>query len=325
MGMTFTEQEIQRKIELRKLIAANPDSSELSSWNAELRDIVTAARARMIQRAEQRRVKAEEKADEAVEIVTDENDLYTYEEKLDEEDTREQLQELRAEIEKARGKNKARLQDEQRSLVTEQIDRFNRAKRRGIKLGKCLPTPQPEPFQSGEEFEETMQWYRLDLAEAACYRKLNSPKTSFNLRRDVQKELERIDKLRRELRPEDYESKSKSPSPEPPALDSDNTEPVTDAKPAPFTDCSRLSDTQLREAFSKQRFFFRDLLGFADRGSLIGALETEIRRRKLQLVWSIEGTDQYVDEAGLPVHDLSKTVFMGRIPNPHATLDAGTF
>lgn len=280
MGMTFTESEIERKQELRDQIAANPTSPEVSAWQAELQSIVSAAHTRMRQRAEQRRAKAEEKAEEAVELVS-ERDLYTEEEKSDESEIRQRMRELRAEIDAAtRKKKKAELEAEYHSLLTESIDRFKRAERRAIKSGKCLSMPEHETYHSDEDFEEAMEWHRLNLAEAACYRKLNSPKTSFNLRRDVEKELVRITDRRRKLRPEDYETESSAPNSEAPDLD-DSHEEITKSKDASLMDCSDLSDFALRESFSKQKFF-RDQLGFTDNGPLIASLETEMRRRGMQ-------------------------------------------
>jgi hypothetical protein len=293
--LKFTEEEIKRKSELRALIAADPKSPQVSEWMREQRDIVSAAHARSVQRAEQRRSKAEEKEEESrVEVVKPE-DMLSPDELAESQEDRARIQELRTEIAAAtRKKKKVDLQDELDDLIDCEGELWRRAERRAIKSGKCLPMPQPESFQSGEDFEETMQWYRLDLTEAACYRKLNSPKTSFNLRRDVEKELERIEKKRRTLRPDEFEPEPNSEASS--VIDSDE-EKIKDTKPAPSP--ADMSDVKLREEFSKQRFFFRDFLGFTDRGELIAALEAEIRRRQLPMFWWVKGTRcVYVDEAG---------------------------
>ena len=323
MGIKFTEAEIERKTELRAQIAANPTSPEVSSWQAELQEIVTTARSRMFQRAKQRQTKAEEKEEEArVEVVKIE-DMLSPEELAQSKEDWARIHELQTAIAATtRKKEKAELEDELTELDDFEAELWRKAERRAVKAGKCLATPTREDYHDDEFFEEAMEWHRLNLAEAACYRKLNSAKTSFNLRRDVEKELDRIEKKRRALRPDEFEpesrSESKSDPADTPTLDSDDRdEQITEAKAASSVDCSDLSDVALRESYFKQKFF-RDQLGFTDNGPLIAALEKEIRRRKMQLVWAIEGTNRHVDEAGAEIANRSKTVYTGqfRIPIP---------
>jgi hypothetical protein len=272
--LKFTEDEIARRSELRALVTADPKSPDVPEWNAELRQIVSAAHTRMVQRAEQRRAKADVKAEDgAVEVVKPE-DMLSSDELAESQESQARIQELRNEIAAAtREKRKADLQDELTYLLDCEGQLGRRAERRAIKAGKCLPTPKREDCFDYDDFEETMEWHRLNLAEAACYRKMNSGKTSFNLRRDVEKELSRINQQRQKLRPDEFE-------PEPKAESADTPTPELE-KPAPSTDFSKLadkSDVALREALSKQQFL-RDQIGVTDNGPLIAALEAEIQKR----------------------------------------------
>jgi hypothetical protein len=170
-----------------------------------------------------------------------------------------------------------------------------------------LPKPERHEDESDEEYEKEMQDYHLNLKEAACYRKLNSPKTSFNAHKDVEQELIRIENRRRELHPENYES-------EPKAESADTPTPELE-KPAPSP--ADMSDVKLRESFSKQKYFFRDILGFTDRGELIAALEAEIRSRQIPMYWSAKGsTCVYVDSSGELLTNTTNHVYMGEVDRP---------
>ena len=311
--LKFTEEEIKRKSELRALIAADPKSTQVSEWMREQRDIVSAAHARSVQRAGQKRAKAEEKEEESrVEVVKPE-DMLSPDELTESQENRARIQELRTEIAAATRKKKtADLQDELDDLIDREGELWRRAERRAIKSGKCLPTPKREDHYDDDDFDEAMEWHRLNLAEAGCYRKSNSAKTSFNLRKAVEKELQLIEKKRRTLRPDEFEPEPNSEASS--VIDSDE-EKIKDTKPAPSP--ADMSDVKLREEFSKQRFFFRDFLGFTDRGELIAALEAEIRRRRLPLYWSARGTRcMYVDEAGNLLTSIASHVYMGEVDRP---------
>jgi hypothetical protein len=279
MGMTFTEQEIERKTQLRDLIAANPTSPEVSAWQAELREIVSAAHARMLQRADKKRAKDEEKESE-IEVVKIEDFLLS-DEHTELDDNRARSREIQSRLDAApRKKKRVQLEAERDELLDADLEMWRKAERRVIQAGKCLPMPERDEWQDDEDFNREMEEYRLNLAEAGCYRKLNSAKTSFNLRRDVEKELQRIEERRRQLRPEDYKTESSAPTSTAPDLD-DSHEEITKSKYAPSIDCSDLSDVALREALLKQQFL-RDRIGVTDNGPLIAAHETEIRRRGMQ-------------------------------------------
>lgn len=92
-------------------------------------------------------------------------------------------------------------------------------------------------------------------------------------------------------------------------------EPVPTPKPAP-PDPTKLPNLELCELFSKQKWF-RDQMGVTDTTALIDACEAEIRRRKLPMYFTIEGTNQNVNEEGQPVPDLRNRVYMGTAPNPN--------
>lgn len=92
-------------------------------------------------------------------------------------------------------------------------------------------------------------------------------------------------------------------------------EPVPTPKPAP-PDPTKLLNLELCELFSKQKWF-RDRMRITDNSDLIDACEAEIRRRKLPMYFTMAGSDQHVDEEGIPVPDLKNRVYMGEIPNPN--------
>jgi hypothetical protein len=303
MGLTFTPQEKLRQHELRVQIEAAPTEAERDRLREELDSIRVEAHARMFQRAEAK-TKAEE--GEAVEVVKPE-DMLSPDELTESQEDRARIQELRKEIAAAtRRKKTVDLQDELDDLIDCEGELGRRVERRAIKSGKCLPTPMREDCYDDDDFEETMAWHRLNLLEAACYRKLNSAKTSFNLHKTVEKELQVIEKKRRELRPENYESESLASTSKAPDLD--DGQPIT-PKPAPSP--ADMSDVALRESFSKQRDF-RDQMSFTDRDQIIAALETEILRRQLPMYWSVKGEKcVYVDSSGSSLTNIANRVYMG--------------
>lgn len=150
--------------------------------------------------------------------------------------------------------------------------------------------PKWEKWDTSESFDAKMAEYRLTLKEAAAYEVLDNPKSGLRARLQAENELKRIERRCREL-----VSKS-APIP---------------AVPTPPLDVAKMSDSELRNDFAMAKWF-RANLGTSN-GELIANLETEIRRRNLLLVWSVEGTNWSVNKEGEPVHNLTDTVYMGVI------------
>jgi hypothetical protein len=149
---------------------------------------------------------------------------------------------------------------------------------------------------------DTSEWHRLEIKEKACQKILNNPKAHLVTIRMAEKELERIAKRRRELRPEECESESAS----------------VPAFPESLPDLTKMSDSTLRERFNKERFF-RNYLSRNSNGELIASLEQEIRSRHMLLVWSVKDTDcLYVNERSEPIDRrlVVDSVYMGEVSLP---------
>jgi hypothetical protein len=91
------------------------------------------------------------------------------------------------------------LKAEWNALREAEAQRFHRIHRAAIMAGVEIPPPTRESYDDDGDWDDRMEIYRLDLAEASCYRVLNRPKSDMTRRRAAEKQLVRIEQRRREF------------------------------------------------------------------------------------------------------------------------------
>ena|ERR1022692_1263610 len=138
-----------------------------------------------------------------------------------------------------------------------------------------------EDFASEDEFIEAMDLHHLRLDEAACHRALNSAKTSIRDRALARKRLQEIGLHR-------LEQGTSAEGESSPLETEANSPSEANSASVLLPDITRLSDIELREAFSKAKWM-SDVFG-RNNDELLATQEAEIRRRKMPLYWSVEGT-----------------------------------